>query len=140
MSMLRNVQPLTDPKGGFTLIEIMAATGLLLIAIMAIAVIVVPLNRQREQIEVRSAVMFGAKSLIEEIKGSAPEFVATVYDTQTYNVTGVDGANGDGTTLSVAVVSPTDPKLLEVTVTGSWNVHGHVETLDFTTEIYNPRG
>ena len=110
--MLRNVKPLTDPKGGFTLIEIMAATGLLLIAIMAIAVIVVPLNRQREQVEVRSAVRSGAKSVMEEIKGRAPEFVAATYDAQTYNVTGVDGANGDGTTLSVTVDSTTEPKLL----------------------------
>ena len=138
--MLRNVKPLTDPKSGFTLVEIMAATGLLLIAIMAIAAVVVPLNRQREQVEGRSAVMSGAKSLIEEIKGSDPEFVKANYDTQTYNVTGVDGANGDGTTLSVTVVSPTDPKLLEVTVAGSWNIHGHVETLDLNTEIYNPSG
>ena len=139
MLMSRNVKSLTDPKGGFTLIEVMAATSLLSIAVLALAALVVPLNRQREQVEARQLVLIDARSLTEEIKGSDPAFVESTYDTQTYNVTGVDGANGDGTTLSVTVNSP-DPKLLEVTVSGSWNIDGHVETMDLSTDIFNPSG
>ncbi len=148
--MLDNAKPLTDEKGGFTLIEIMAATGLLFIAVMAIAAIVVPLNRQREQVEEMSTVVSAAKSLVEEIKGSDPLFVETNYDGKTYSETeipglaGISGTYTGGDGLSVAVVrmgtAPDEAKLLEVTVTGSWNIHGHVETFELSTEIYNPNG
>ncbi len=135
VSMLRNVKPLIDPKGGFTLLEIMAATGLLLIGVMALVAIVVPLSRQREQVETGQAVLIDARSLMEEIVASAPTLVVATYDTQTYDVAGVDGANGDGTTLSVAVDDTTT--LLGVTITGSWNLQDHVETLVLTTAIDN---
>ena len=135
MLMLRNVKPLTDPQGGFTLIEIMAATGLLFIAVMAIAAIVVPLSRQREQVETRQLVLVDARSLMEEIVGSAPSSVVSTYDTQTFVVAGVDGAQSDGKTLKVDVDDTTT--LLAVTVTGLWNIQGHQEDLAMTTDIDN---
>ena len=136
---LNDAKTLPDENGGFTLVEIMVATSVLVIAVMAIAAIIVPLNRQREQVEAKTAVMSGARSLIEEIKGSDPEFIEATYDGQTSNVTGVDGANGDGTTLT-ATVDSTIPQLLQITVAGAWNISGHVETLELSTEIYNPSG
>ena len=126
-------------RDGFTLVEIMIAVGVLLVSVLALAAIIVPLNRQREQVETLQAVMSAAKSQLEEIKGIDPAFVKATYDLQTYNVAGVDGANTGGSVLEVTV-DDTVPTLLVVTVTGAWNVQGHVETLELSTEIYNPSG
>ena len=97
----------------------------------------VPLNRQREQVEAVTAVMTDAKSLLEEITAGDPAFIEDTYDGQTYNVAGVDGANADGTTITVTVDS-TNPFLLSVTIAGAWNIHGHVETLELVTDVFNP--
>ena len=126
-------------REGFTLIEIMIAVGILLVAVLSLAAIIVPLSRQREQVDALQTVMSAAKSQLEEIKGIDPAFVAATYHGQTYNVPGIDGANTGGSVLEVTVDS-TIPTLLVVTVTGAWNILGNVETLDLSTEIYNPSG
>lgn len=130
--------PASTTKSGFTLIEIMIAVGTLLVAVLIITSIIVPLNRQREQVEALRKVMAAARSQVEEIKGIDPAFIEATYDGQTYGVAGIDGANADGSTLRVIVDSKI-PALLVVTVSAAWNV-GHIETLELTTEIYNPRG
>ncbi len=130
--MLRNAKPL---KGGFTLIELLVAMSTMLVAVIAMAAIIVPLSRQRQQVEATQVVLIDARSLMEEILASDPKLVVTTYDTQTYNVDGVEGANGDGTTLSVAVDDTIS--LLQVTITGAWDIQDHVETLVLTTEIDN---
>ncbi len=126
-------------EGGFTLIEIMISVGVLLVAVLTLAAIIVPLSRQREQVEALRTVMSAARSELEEIKGVDPAFVEATYDGKTFNVPGIDGANSGGSTLEVTVDSTT-PALLAVTVTAAWNVHGHIETFELTTEIYNPGG
>ena len=137
--MAKSAQSLGDRRGGFTLLELMAATTLLVIAIMAIGAIVVPISRQREQVEAKNRVLARSKSLLEEIKGKAPEGIFTAYDGTTYEVADVEGTFANNREISISV-DKTDPTLIIVTVSGSWTIGGHTETLDLTTEIYSSTG
>lgn len=126
-------------KGGFTLVELMIAVGVLLVAVLTLAAFVVPLSRQREQSEALRTVLSAARSRLEEIKGVDPALVEATYDGRTFDVPGIDGAKGGGSTLEVTV-DATSPDLLVVTVTATWNVLGHVEAFELTTDLYNPGG
>ena len=128
-----------DPRGGFTLLELMVATTVLVIAIMAIGAIAVPISRQREQVEAKNRVLARSKSLLEEIKGVPADSVFGAYDNTTYEVAGVDGAFADNKEISIRV-DQTDPTLVTVTVRGSWILADHTETLELVTEIYSSNG
>ena len=117
----------------------MVATALWLVSMMALAGIVVPLSQQREQVESRYLVLAQARSIAEEIKSVAPETITQQYHANTYTVTGVSGANQDGTVITVTV-DATNPQFVAITISGAWYVGTHTETLEIQTEIYSPNG
>ena len=137
--MANNLKLLRNRHRGYTLVEVMVAITLLVVGIMALAAIIVPLSRQREQVEAKFLVLERARSLLEEISGIAPENIASTYNGKTYIVSHVSGANADGTAIAVSVDS-TNPKLVLVTVTGAWTLGGHTETLSLQTASYSPQG
>ncbi len=139
--MFNDSQPRgNNPRGGFTLLELMVSIGLLMVAVMAIGAMVMPTARNREQLAAKNRVLARASDLIEEIKAVAPEFIFAAYDSTTYNVADVDGTFANGDAVSCSVDNVTDPKLLGVTVTGSFNLIDHSETLVLWTEIYDSGG
>lgn len=128
-----------DRYGGFTLLEIMVATALWVVSMLALTGIVVPLTRQREQVESKFLVLAQARSVLEEVKAAPGDSVFLLFDGKTYTVDGVTGAHQDGSAVSVTV-DKTNPKLVVVTVTGNWQVGNHTEDLELRTEIYSPTG
>ncbi len=129
-----------DPRGGFTLLELMVSIGLLMVAVMAVGAMVLPTSRSREQLAARNRVLARATDLLEDMKAVAPEAIFVAYDSTTYNVGDVDGTFANGDAVSCSVDNVTDPKLLGVTVTGSWTNFDHTETFVLWTEIHYPDG
>ena len=139
--MFSDLQPLgNNPRGGFTIVELLVSIGLLVVAVMAIGAMVVPTARAREGLEARNRVLARATDLLEEMKTVAPEGVSVTYDSKTYNVSDVSGTFANGDAVSCSVDNVTDPKLLGVTVTGSWTNGDHTETLVLWTEVFYPNG
>ena len=124
---------------GLTLIEISVATSVLVVGLISLGGVMVSLSHQRDQVEVKHLVLGRAKSLLEEIKGTAPESIVLTYDGKTYSVNGVAGASLDGTALTVSVDS-TNPMLIAVSIRGAWMVGGASEDLELYTEIFSPTG
>lgn len=137
--MDKNLRVRAAATGGFTLLELMAATTLLVVAIMAIGAIVVPITRQREQVAAKSRVLAVAQGLLEEMKGVAPETIYTTYNNTTHDVADVEGTYTSNRAVLVTV-DKTNPTLIVVTVSGSWNIDNHTETLELVTEIYSSAG
>ena len=125
---------------GFTPIEVATTITVLVIGFVALAGVMVPISQQSEQVAAKSEVTRQARSVLEQIKGLAPENVASTYNGATYFVQGITGTNNDGSALTVTVDS-TNPKLVVVTVTGSWvDPGGTTETVVLRTEIYSSKG
>ena len=139
--MFNDSQPRgNDPRGGFTLLELMVSIGLLMVAVMAVGAMVMPTSRSREQLAAKNRVLARATDLLEEMKAVAPEAIFAAYDSTTYNVGDVDGTFANGDAVSCSVDNVTDPKLLGVTLTGSFNLVDHTETIVLWTVIHYPGG
>ena len=139
--MFNDSRPLgNSPSGGFTLLELLVSITLLVVAVMAVGAMVLPTARGRDQLEAKNRILARATDLIEEMKGVAPEGIFTTYDSKTYSVGDVSGTYANGDAVSCSVDNVTDPKLLGVTVTGSWTMADHTETLVLWTQIYYPNG
>ncbi len=138
--MFNDSQPLgNNPRGGFTLLELMASIALLVVAVLAIGAMVVPTARARDGLEARNRVLARATDLLEEMKAITPDGISA-YDATTYAVSDVSGTFANGDAVICSVDSVTDPNLLGVTVTGSWTNADHTETLVLWTEIHYPGG
>lgn len=114
---------------GLTLVEAVIASSVLVVGLVGLAGVFISVSGGREQAALRTLVQSQAQSLLEEIKGVAPETVVGTYD----------GLTNPESGLTVTVDS-TNPKLLVVTVSAEWIVRTNLENLAFTTEIYNPKG
>ena len=121
---------------GFTLVELMTAATILVVALVSLAAVFLATHRGSRQLEAETRVVSRAQDLLEDIRGTPPEFIRQTYDRQTYTVTGVEGANPDDSLLSVSVDS-TNPKLLRVTITGDWIVDERGHSLVFESWHYN---
>jgi prepilin-type N-terminal cleavage/methylation domain-containing protein len=127
-------------RRGFSLVELSVAIAVAVIGLAALAGVMVSVSHQREQVAARSQVLAQAEALLEEILGVPPEEVKDNYGGMTFPVPGVAGTLANGRALSVSVDSTTQPKLLTVTIAGSWRVAGKDETLSLESRVYNPRG
>ena len=123
-------------QGGFTLIEVLAASGTILLALFALAAVLLSTQQAQELSRQRVQVLNRAQSLMEEIKGATPSTIESTYQGTTFPVTVITGTNQDGSVLSV-VMNSTDPLILFVTITGGWSVLGDSDTLVLSTQILN---
>lgn len=122
------------------LVEVVMAGVILVVALVPLAGVVVLLSSQREQATAHRRVLERAINLLEEIQGVAPNNVLATYDQTTHMVAEVEGANADGTVLSVIVRTRDLGKIVTVTLIGNWRVFGVPHVLTLETVIYNPLG
>jgi Tfp pilus assembly protein PilV len=122
---------------GMTLVEVVCAASLLVIAILALGAVLLSASRGREQMAVRNMVLAGAQNLLEEINATPSNSLVSTYHNHTRQVAGVTGANVNGATLAVSVDS-SNPRLLGITVSAAWQVLGVTETMVFQSQVYNP--
>lgn len=114
---------------GLTLVEAVIASSVLVVGLVGLAGVFIAVSGGREQAALRTLVQSEAQSLLEEIKGVAPETVVGTYDGVTQSELGL-----------TITVDSTNPKLLVVTVSAEWVARQNLENLVLTTEIYNPKG
>ena len=139
MKEMRN-RRIDASSAGFTLVEVVMASVILVVALVPMAGMRVLLSRQGEQATAHRWVLERAINLVEEIRGLAPENVLATYDQNTYMVAGVEGANANGTVLSVVVKTSNLGKIVTVTLVGNWRVAGVPHVLTLETVIYDPLG
>ena len=118
------------------MLELAVALGVMFIAVMGLAGIIVTSSHAEEQQRTRELSLRSAQNVLEEIKGITSFAIQGAYDGRTYSVDGVEGANDDGSTIMVSVDSTT-PQFLSVTVTGTWFIRGNIESLTLQTSIYD---
>ena len=124
---------------GFTLFEVAVSISILLIGLTSLAGVFITIRHQRQEQATRRVVLQAATDILEEIKGVAPEWIATGYNGMKVSLEGVYGTGTNSTALSVTVDS-SNPALLIVTVTGGWTSNGRDHSLDLQSEIFNPKG
>ncbi len=134
--MLRSPRPrLSD--GGFTLLELVGSLAALLVAIMGLAGVLVSVQRQREQMDARDAVVRSVSSLLEEVRSTSPDAIVATFDGNTRFVYGIEGSFDAGAVIRVTVDS-TDPDLLQLAIDAAWAAGGSASTFDIETVVYVP--
>ena len=134
--MLRSPRPrLSD--GGFTLLELVGSLAALLVAIMGLAGVLVSVQRQREQMDARDAVVRSVSSLLEEVRSTSPDAIVATFDGNTRFVYGIEGSFDAGAVIRVTVDS-TDPDLLQLAIDAAWAAGGSASTFDIETVVYLP--
>ena len=106
---------LDNPKkgDGFTLVELVVAAGILVVAITGILISYVRCMELNEVSKNMSLCLQSAESKLSEIKSTDFTLVKTTFHQISFNVSGID-AKG------VSYVDDSDPELLEVVVSISW--------------------
>jgi type II secretory pathway pseudopilin PulG len=122
-------------RAGFILVELMCAMAILLIGLMSLGLVMISLSRQQEHARARRMVLEEAQSILEEIRGVAPQSVVAAYQGRTYVVPGVTGNNPDGSAITVSI-DDSNPRLLKITLGSSWNVVGQVSSMTLEFEVY----
>ncbi len=122
---------------GFTLLEVVAAISVLAVGLLGLGSFLVATSNQREEIGARDTVLNEGQSLMEIILAVNPHSIQTSYDGQTFEVDGISGNNGDGSTFGVAV-QYVETNLLEIVVSASWTVRGRAFDLSLTTQVFDP--
>lgn len=120
---------------GFTLVELVCALSILLIALLTAAGVMVSMSRQQEHAASRRSVLAEAQSIFEEMKGVAPQSIKAAYDGKSFPVHGVTGTQPAGTVIT-ANVDNSNPSFLNITLTADWNAGGQDYTLTLENEIY----
>ena len=126
-------------EAGVSLVEMTAAIAIVVVGLTALAGVLLPIQRQRAQATARFQVLGQAQTLSAEIRGAPPQSIAATYDDTRSLVPGITGAQDDGSVLDIQVDSA-DPRLLVVTIRGTWIVNGAVEQHVIRTEVFNPEG
>jgi Tfp pilus assembly protein PilV len=129
----------TSKTNGITLIEVVCASVVVVIGLLAVAGVMSLVSQQREQSAAKRLVLGQMQTIFEEMRSLSPEWLSSTYNGRTYTIPGATGTNPDGSAV-VASVDATNPDLLIVTLTGSWHVAGQDETLSMATRFYNPKG
>ena len=124
-----------NSTGGFLLVELMCAMVILLIGLMSLGLVMVSVSRQQEHARARRLVLAEAQSIFEEMRGVAPESIASAYQGRTYLVPGVTGNSPDGSVITAAV-DQSNPRFLKVNLSAGWNVVGQVSSLTLEFELY----
>lgn len=124
---------------GFTLLELMISASMVAVGLLALAGMMVPVSHQREQAVATREVLESMQTMLEQVKGTAPEALAATYHGDSLSLDGVTGCSGQGNAVTLSVDS-TNPKLLRVTATAAWAMKGQSYTLTVTRSIYNPKG
>lgn len=153
--------------GGFTLVEVTVAMIVMVVGLVSLAGLIVSISHHREAAAAKRLMLGRAARILEEIKGTTPDVIWTAYDKKKFrygsNVSSSGGSSYDAETgaytidqgfydgslssgnpseLATIIVSVdrTNPKLLVVTLNGTWTVSGLAHTLVLQTEIYHPSG
>jgi len=120
---------------GFTLVELVCALSIILIALLTVAGVMVSMSRQQEHAASRRRVLAEAQSILEEMKGVAPQTIKAAYHGKTFLVPGVTGTQPAGAVIT-ANVDNSNPNFLNITLTADWNAGGQDYTLTLENEIY----
>jgi type II secretory pathway pseudopilin PulG len=121
-----------------TLVEIALAIAVLVVALLAIGGVMVTVSHGRESISARRQVLRRLESLIEEVKGTAPDAVEAGYANTTHTLgTSILGLTSSASPILVKV-DATDPLLLAVDCTATYSIRGVAESMTLSTQIYNP--
>lgn len=120
---------------GFTLVELMCALSIIMIALLTVAGVMVSMSRQQEHASSRRRVLAEARSLFEEMKGVAPQSIKAAYHGKSFLVPEVTGTQPAGTVIT-ASVDNSNPNLLNITLTADWNAGGQDYTLTLENEVY----
>ena len=126
-------------QSGVTLTELLIAMPVLVIGLVALAATLIATSKSRDAATARLLVLNEARSLMEEISGSSPGTIFNAYAGSTRSINGVNGANDDGTVLTVNV-DPTNPLLLVVSIEGRWFIGTEEETMTLQTRVLNANG
>ena len=110
---------------------------MLAVGLLGLGSFLVATSNQREEIGARDTVLNEGQSLMEIILAVNPHSIQTSYDGQTFEVDGISGNNGDGSTFGVAV-QYVETNLLEIVVSASWTVRGRAFDLSLTTQVFDP--
>lgn len=124
----------SDREEGFTILEIMLALTITIVSASALCGSLLTMGQQREENSTRLAVFSRVKSVMEEIIGANPESVYSTYHgkVEKMQIGVVSGYDAEIT----ITVDDTDPFLMPVTVTGTWDGD---QTVFLITEIFSPQ-
>ncbi len=131
--------PAPRARAGFGLTEVLVAQTVILLGILSICAVFVSVSRHREQTALRVSVLERAQSVLDAVRGAAPEVIVATFDGQSFAMPGVEGAHGDGSVIAVSV-DDSDPTLLIVTAVASWIAGGATQTFTLRTDVFNEDG
>lgn len=120
---------------GFTLVELVCALSIIMIALLTVAGVMVSMSRQQEHAASRRRVLAEARSIYEEMKGVAPQWITAAYHGKSFLVYGVTGTQSAGTVIT-ANVDNSNPSFLNISLSADWNAGGQDYTLTLENEIY----
>jgi len=127
-------------EAGFGVVEVLAGTAVLTIGVLALGGVLVVQGRQNAQEAARFYMLSEARSLMEQIRGTAPDSVVETYSGYQVDLLETESEAGrvitDGFLSSTATV--TEPGYVVVAVLARWSVNDFEETLSFSTVVYSP--
>jgi hypothetical protein len=104
-------------KSGMTLVEVMIATSIFLIAVIGILSTYVKYLELDEISRGSAVALQAANSKVEQIKNTPFNSIFSTYNNSTFTIAGVTG-------IGVVYVDNSNPKLLEVKVVFCWRMKG----------------
>lgn len=121
-------EPGSEQPGGFTLVELIIAAGIMGVVVVGILIGYVRCMELNEVSANKSLATKAARSRMEEIKGTAFAGLATSFNNVAFPVTGFTG-------MGISYVDSPDTENREVTVSVSWRqkngrVYGEDKDLD----------
>lgn len=113
--MLHKKQPvfLSQNNSGFTLVELLVASGLLIIVVTGLLLSYIRALELNEISRNSSIAVQAGRTRMDTIKNTAFDQVKATYNNVTFNI---GGLNGKG----ISYVDDTNPKLLKITIPISW--------------------
>lgn len=124
------------PDEGFSLVELLISITILATGLLALASTLVTSSHSRVDDAARSRVLVEAQNVMEEIRGQNPATLMANYDGYGKKVAAIPGANNATGTVQVAI-DDSEPTLLRVTLTGTWNVSGATGTFQLMSSVRN---
>ena len=135
---MRQAKTRLERQQGFSLVEALGASVIIVIGLGGLGAVVVSGGSLRESSGEQTRVLHAAQGMMEEILATSPSSIAAQFDGMKRTLPN-SGIGGSGEAfLSVSVVA-LQPKLLDVRVTGEFSVRGKQASLELRTEVYESR-